>query len=183
MSFPLTLGVSLTPEYILISSMLNRMVLGTWRITFKSLGVYVFEWYKELFVEFSTHYPLSNISAILNQISIIWKLNLKTHTKVPLRWCSFGCCSCIYLLYLYCLDYLYLYIQIYETLEVKNLPSMLHYVSICWRAWVLGWKLSKTNFTFHKCGDILKIKNQDQVHQDQFSMIPAMDVLKIQKKF
>ena len=46
---------------------------------------------------------------------------------------------------------LYLYIQIYETSEVKNLPSMLHYVSICWRAWVLGWKLSKTNFTFWIC--------------------------------
>ena len=43
-----------------------------------------------------------------------------------------------FVMYLYHLDYLYLYIQIYETLEVKNLPSMLHYVSICWRAWVLG---------------------------------------------
>ena len=56
-----------------------------------------------------------------------------------------------FVMYLYHLDYLYLYIQIYETLEVKNLPSMLHYVSICWRAWVLGWKLSKTNFTFWIC--------------------------------
>ena len=43
-----------------------------------------------------------------------------------------------FVMYLYHLDYSYLYIQIYETLEVKNLPSMLHYVSICWRAWVLG---------------------------------------------